>query len=49
MTLNPFKCEKCELELQPENILLGVDNGNLIRVCAFCGNKIQIDMEEKNK
>ena len=41
--LNPFKCELCEAELQPENIGINEDcEGNLIRICLFCGNKVVI-------
>jgi len=41
--LNPFLCENCEEELQPKNIKVGIDEeGNLIRICGFCGNKVKI-------
>jgi hypothetical protein len=37
MILNPFPCENCGQLLQPENIILDVDEaGNLIRICEFC-------------
>ena len=43
MILNPFRCEKCKEELQPEDIMVGVDkDGNLGRICGFCGNQIII-------
>jgi hypothetical protein len=40
--LNPFSCEKCGRELQPENIGVAVEHGNLIRICLFCGNKVKV-------
>lgn len=40
--LNPFRCEKCKRELQPENILVGFKDMTLVRICAFCGNKVLI-------
>lgn len=43
MILNPFKCEKCKNELQPEDIGIKTnDNKDLIRVCLFCGNEVII-------
>lgn len=43
MILNPFKCEKCKRELQPENLGVDVDDGGeLIRICGFCGNKVEV-------
>jgi len=40
MILNPFPCEKCGKLLQPEDVVLDIDDaGNLIRICDFCGNK----------
>ena len=37
MILNPFKCEGCKRELQPEDIQIGIDKaGDLERVCGFC-------------
>ena len=44
MILNPFKCEKCENELQPEDILVGTDKDNLIRKCGFCGNEVIVNV-----
>ena len=49
MILNPFKCEKCGKELQPEDIGIKVndeDSESLIRICMFCGNEVKI--QEKN-
>lgn len=44
MILNPFNCECCKRELQPENIQLTIDEeGNLIRVCGFCGCVVRIE------
>lgn len=41
--INPFKCPECDMELQPEDILVGTDaNNNLIRKCGFCGDEIII-------
>ena len=40
---NLIECENCKAELQPEDVMLGVnDNGDLVRVCVFCGNEIVI-------
>lgn len=47
MILNPFKCEKCKIELQPEDILIEVHNGELIRVCKYCRHKVIIKEERK--
>jgi hypothetical protein len=39
--LNAIICEQCKRELQPEDIGVDVDkNGDLVRVCLFCGNKV---------
>lgn len=40
---NLIKCEKCNNELQPEDIGIGIEQGNLIRVCCYCGNKVNIE------
>ncbi len=43
MIINPFKCENCNQELQPADILVGTnDKGNLIRVCKFCDNEVEV-------
>ena len=48
MILNPFKCEKCGTPLQPEDLLVGLnDEGELIRKCAFCGNEVNVEGGEK--
>jgi hypothetical protein len=48
--INPFKCENCKMELQPNDIMVGTNevNGNLVKMCAYCGNVIEIN-EEKEK
>ncbi len=43
MILNPFKCENCGRELQPENIGIKVENDDLIRICVFCGNEVKVE------
>jgi len=49
MILNPIKCKKCGRGLQPENIGVGNDSeGNLIRICLFCGDEIVIKLEEED-
>ena len=41
-------CKGCKEELQPEDIMVGVDKeGNLMRVCSLCG-RTEI-VEEKNE
>jgi hypothetical protein len=40
MIINPIICENCKAELQPSEILLGVENGELISMCAYCRYKI---------
>ena len=42
MILNPFKCEGCGEELQPENILVKTTPDELIRVCGFCGHEVEV-------
>jgi len=42
MIINPFKCEKCERELQPENISVSVKDGDLMRRCGFCGFEVKV-------
>lgn len=43
MIINPMKCEKCNQELQPSDILVGTnDNGSLVRVCRFCDNEVEV-------
>jgi len=43
MILNPFKCENCKEELQPEDIMVGITKeGDVARICGFCGNQINI-------
>jgi len=45
MILNPFKCERCKRELQPENIGVSTENGELIRICLFCKNKVNVEIK----
>lgn len=42
MILNPFKCEKCQEPLQPNDIGIKVESDDLIRVCGFCGNEVKV-------
>ena len=42
MILNPFKCEECERELQPGQIGVKVEDGELVRVCTFCGHEVKV-------
>ena len=43
MIVNPFQCEKCCRHLQPHNLGAYTDgDGNLIRICLFCGNEVII-------
>ena len=49
MILNPFKCENCKEELQPDMIGIETIDGKLVRVCMFCGNEIFIDNPEKSE
>lgn len=46
MIIKPIICEKCNLELQPEYIKVGLDHGELIRICGLCGNVIKIEVKE---
>ena len=44
MIINAIICEKCGSELQPENLLVGnMKEGDLIRVCEFCGDEVIIE------
>jgi len=38
--LNPIKCKKCGQELQPGDILIGIDEDDLVSKCGFCGEEI---------
>jgi hypothetical protein len=41
MIMNPFSCENCKRELQPENLGINVnEEGELVRICMFCGNEV---------
>lgn len=46
MILNPFICENCKEELQPEDIFVSIENNNLVRICGFCGNKVKVGNEK---
>ena len=35
-----IRCKECGKELQPEDILIGMEEGNLISKCNFCGGEI---------
>lgn len=40
---NLIKCEGCSAELQPEDLLVGIDTGgNLIRKCAYCSYEVEV-------
>lgn len=43
MIINPIICENCKLELQPSFIQVDIENGDLIRICSLCGNRIKIE------
>ena len=49
MILNPFKCESCDEELQPENIGINFTKGVLVRVCLFCGNQVSVTFKGEEK
>lgn len=50
MILNPFKCEECGEELQPEDIQVGIsENNELMRKCRFCGYEKELKEGEKEK
>lgn len=40
---NLIKCEGCDAELQPGDVLVGTDDeGNLVRKCGFCGQEEKV-------
>jgi len=43
MIINPIICPSCREELQPEDIKVGVEDGELIRICGFCGDKTKVE------
>ena len=45
MIINPFRCDNCIEELQPEDIGVTLKEGELVRVCLFCGNTIKLKKE----
>ena len=47
MILNPFKCENCDMELQPSQVLVGVnDKNDLIRKFVCCGYEVVVGDEK---
>ena len=42
MILNPIICEKCGRELQPDMLGVNMRDGDLIRVCGFCGDEVKV-------
>jgi|WetSurMetagenome_2_1015567.scaffolds.fasta_scaffold10513_13 hypothetical protein len=47
MIINPFKCENCNNDLQPEDILITTfTDGELYRTCRFCGDKIKVNAKK---
>ena len=34
--INPIICENCKRELQPDDILINVEFGKIIRICNYC-------------
>jgi len=51
MIINPFKCENCGEELQPNDLQLGLNNKmELMAFCIFCGESIKVpDKKEASK
>jgi len=48
--INPMKCESCKQGLQPNNLLVGMNKeGDLIRKCNYCGNKVIVESESKKE
>lgn len=44
---NLIKCEACERELQPEDLLVGTDDeGELVRKCGFCGQEEKVNVQQ---
>ena len=37
---NLIKCPNCNKELQPEELLVGTDGGDLVSKCPYCGEVI---------
>lgn len=44
---NAIECENCGAELQPEDIMLDLTNDGLVRICAYCGNRTEVEIENK--
>lgn len=40
MVGNLIKCKKCKRELQPEELLVGIDGKDLVTECVYCGEEI---------
>ena len=49
MILNPFKCENCGEELQPDKIGVDFRGTDLIRICGFCFHEIKLNAGTKNE
>ena len=49
MIINPIICENCGEELQPENCGVEIEpiTNHILRVCGFCGNKVDVEEMEK--
>jgi transcription elongation factor Elf1 len=43
MILYAFKCKNCNEELQIEDFSVKIENGELVRICRFCKNKVKIE------
>ena len=47
MIMNPIVCKNCKTELQPNEILVGINNnGDLIRACSYCQDEVIIKKEQ---
>ena len=42
MILNPIMCEECNMELQPEDVGVKINGGELVRVCGYCKHEVII-------
>ena len=39
---NLIECERCKRELQPEDIGVKTKDGELYRVCLYCGFEVKV-------